>query len=554
MTPWSSREELVQRIVTLSREKVSRRSIAVALGVSRNTVRQVLEEHARQREAEHSALPRAPTRAPRASKLDPYKERARELLDKYPGITAQRVFEMLQAEGFDGGTTAVKKYVRRVRPKPKRKPSLETPDYGPGKMAESDWSPYEMTYTDGTKQVIQLFGYTLVHSTRKFYRAYTSYGTHALMEGHVAAFQHFQGAASSCKYDGQKAVALRWEGRQPIYNPQFLAFAAHYEFRPIALRGNPNARPNVERSFWTHERSFLPGREFRNLDDFNTQLAEWLATIVDVRKRHGTTALDRFAEEAPHLVPLPRHPYDTARVTYRLCSIDGFVDWQGNRYAVPYDHITDLLPIRITERELFVYAADLECIAAHELAPRGRGLKLDPKGFHHGQSRRPAIDLDQLRAAFEQMGEHAGEFIRRLSSGPPRQWSHGARRILLLRERYATEDVDAALGHAVRFGALTYEAVLRVLEARHRPRTLDEYVSEDTSRRLEHELGVRRTEARDLTEYDRLPDNLGGHGSGAQSAPTQETPPWQRPALPAVEPAPPDEEAADEPPPPTTRS
>lgn len=535
MTPWNSRQELVQRVVTMKRQKMSGRAISRALDISRNTVRQILEQHDEQRSSGHSALPQPSTRAPRASKLDPYKERVAELLAKYPDITAQRVFEILRDEGFDGGATAVRKHIRRVRPKPKAKPSLETPVYGPGKMAESDWSPYELTFTDGTRQKIQLFAYTLVHSARKFYRAYLSYGTHALMQGHVAAFEHFGGVASSCKYDGQKAVVLRWEGRQPIYNPQFLAFAAHYEFRPIALRGNPNARPNVERSFWTHERSFLPGRDFRNLDDFNFQLAHWLATVVDVRKRHGTTSLDRFAEEAPHLLPLPTHPYDTARVTYRLSSIDGFIDWQGNRYAVPYDHITDILPIRITERQLFVYRADLECIASHELAPRGRGCKLDPKGFHQRQSGRPAIDLDQLRTAFERMGDHAAEFFRLFSAGPSRHWSHGARRILTLRERYYTEHVDAALGHAATFGAFTYEAVLRILEARHRPRTLDEYVAEETARRLESELGMRRTQPPDLSAYDRLPQSLGCQSSASNTY--QETPPCQQQA-PSGEPTP----------------
>ena len=38
------------------------------------------------------------------------------------------------------------------------------------------------------------------------------------------------------------------------------------------------------------------------------------------------------------------------------------------KQAVPYDHVTDLLPVRITQRELFVYAADLRCVARHELA------------------------------------------------------------------------------------------------------------------------------------------------------------------------------------------
>jgi hypothetical protein len=111
----------------------------------------------------------------------------------------------------------------------------------------------------------------------------------------------------------------------------------------------------------------LEGREFVDLEDFRRQLQTWLDDTVDHRRRHGTTALERFADEAPHLVPLPRHPYDTARVLYRVCSIDGFVDYGGNRYAVPYDHVTDILPLRITERELFVYAADFECVARHEL-------------------------------------------------------------------------------------------------------------------------------------------------------------------------------------------
>jgi hypothetical protein len=273
--------------------------------------------------------------------------------------------------------------------------------------------------------------------------------------------------------------------------------------RPWAIRGNPNLRPNVERSFWTHERSFLQGREFVDIEDFRRQLRTWLDDTVDHRRRHGTTALERFADEAPHLLPLPRHPYDTARVLYRVCSIDGFVDYGGNRYAVPYDQVTDILPLRITERELFVYAANFECVARHELAERGGHHELDPAGLHH-RGGRPAIDLDQLRQTYEGMGEGAADFFRLLSSGPARTWSAPARRLLTLRERYATEDLDATLGHAARFGALSYDAVERILEARHRPRRLDEWVTAETAERLVETLGERRTRRSDLSEYDRL--------------------------------------------------
>lgn len=504
MRRWTTREELVHQTVTLHREGMSRRAIARSLGVSRNTVKKILRAHAEARQVPHTALPEPPKRAPRPKKVDDYRGQVAQLLDKYPTITAQRVLEILGEAGYDGGYTAVKELVRELRPKPKPKPSLPTPDWGPGKMAESDWSPYELTLVSGRKLKVQLFSYVLAHSKRKYYQAFDSYDVHALMAGHVEAFERFDGLAECCKYDGQAAVA-RWEGNQPIYNPRFLAFCAHYEMRPWAIRGNPNLRPNVERAFWTHERSFLVGREFVDLDDFRRQLRKWLDETVDQRRRKGTSALDRFAEEAPHLLSLPRHPYDTARVVYRTCSIDGFVDYGGNRYAVPYDHVTDILPLRITERELFVYAPHFECIARHELAERGGDRKIDPLGLHSRPGRRPAIALDQLAATYEGMGAGAADFFRLLSSGPARTWSSQARRLLTLRERYATEDLDAAFAHAARYGALAYDSVERILDARHRSRRLDEYVAAETAERLEATLGRRRTERSDLSEYDRLP-------------------------------------------------
>jgi transposase len=501
----STREELELRVVTLTAQSMSRRAIARALGVSRNTVKRILLNHAQQREQPHSALPKSPKSAPRAKLTDDVATRVTGLLATYPDITAQRVFEILKDEGFVGCYSTVKRHVRGVRPKEKPTPSRTTPVYGPGKMAECDWSPYKVTLLDGSLLSLQAFSYVLVHSRRKYYAVFNSNDLHALMDGHVQAFARFDGCAETCKYDSQKPVVLRWEGHQPIYNPRFLAFAAHYEFRPSAVRGDPNAKPRVERSFWECEKSFLNGRSFRNFDDFAAQLKHWLDSIVDHRKRHRLTALDRFVEEKPHLVALPGHPYDTARVVYRICSIDGFVDWGGNRYAVPYDYITDIVPVRITQHELFVYAADLRCIARHQLAARGLGLMLDPAGYHPPPRGISAIDLDQLRAAFEQMGQGGTEFSRLLSVTPPRLWGRQARQILLLRERFDTCDLDSALAHAAMYGAFESKAIERILMARAKPRPLDEYVAEDAMSRIAASLGSGRKQARDLTEYDRLP-------------------------------------------------
>jgi len=202
-------------------------------------------------------------------------------------------------------------------------------------------------------------------------------------------------------------------------------------------------------------------------------------------------------------------------VLYRVCSIDGFVSVDGNRYAVPYDHVTDILPVRVTQHELFIYAADLALVARHELVPRGAGRDVVPPGMHQPPSRSGA-DLDQLEVAFTRIGEAAALFFTGLRAAQQRQAGYHARQILLLRERYASADLEAALRHAQDFGAFECRSIERILAARATPRRLAEYVAEETIRRLDEPAGD--SFLRDLDEYDRLP----GAGSSKE-------PPWPSP-------------------------
>jgi transposase len=430
-----------------------------------------------------------------------------ELLTRYPEITAQRVFEELRAAGYGGGYTQIKEHVRSVRPPPHPDPSMPTHKYGPGEMAESDWSPYMIDFLDGQRRKIQALSYVLVWSRRKCFFVYERSDLFALMDSHVEAFERLGGAAAECKYDSQKPVVLGWEGQQPIYNPRYLAFATHYEFAPVAVRrAHPNDKPRTERSLWEFERSFLNGRRFRDLEDMRAQLTVWVDGVCDQRRRKKSTPtpVERFAEEKPHLRALPAHPYDTARVVYRVCSIDGFVAIDGNRYAVPYDHVTDILPVRVTQAEVLIYAADLKLVARHELAPRGAGREVAPPGTHQPWNRRGA-DLDQLKEAFAGIGEAGALFFAGLCTAQRRFAGYHARQIMLLRERYATADLGAALAHARSFGAFECRAIERILAARAAPRRLAEYISEETARKLDERPDDPDTFLRDLDEYDRLP-------------------------------------------------
>jgi transposase len=62
---WRSREQLEHQVVTLHGQHVTRRGIARACGVSRNTVKKILIAHATKRDQGHTALPTPVKRAPR---------------------------------------------------------------------------------------------------------------------------------------------------------------------------------------------------------------------------------------------------------------------------------------------------------------------------------------------------------------------------------------------------------------------------------------------------------------------------------------------------------
>ena len=107
------------------------------------------------------------------------------------------------------------------------------------------------------------------------------------------------------------------EGK-PRWNPTFEAFARHWGFEPRLCRPyRAQTKGKVESGVKYVKRNFLPGRVFRDLEDFNEQLAAWQAEVADVRI-HGTTherPIERFAREAAALV----HTLDQPQLPRRRC-------------------------------------------------------------------------------------------------------------------------------------------------------------------------------------------------------------------------------------------
>jgi transposase len=440
--------------------------------MGRNTIRRIIRNNNRRREKGHDVL--VPKKVvERKSKLDGFRSQMKQLLKEYPNITGVRVYEELVDNGFDGGKTIVTDHLRTIRPKPKKDPVVRF-ETDPGKQGQMDWSPYTLSFTRTGRQKVNCFSYVLGFSRRQYIDFTSDRKFFTLIRRHQDAFKHFNGVPDSCLYDSEKTVVLRWEGGQPVYNPAFVAFITHYHCRPIACtRGRPQTKGKVEAPFNYVEKNLLNGRKFEDLQDLRQAARWWLNNRSDLHI-HDTTRrapLELFMEkEQSALMALPAHDYDTAEVALRVCRVDGFLEHETNLYSVPYEYIADIVTVKATENEIFVYSPELKVIAHHERKPIGAREKLEDPA--HRRSEKVRYGLEPIKDAFLALGDGADDFLKGLKERH-RNCGFQARFILRLKEQYHCEDIHAALMHAMKYYAFDGKAVERILKARFSPRQLE---------------------------------------------------------------------------------
>src|SRR5262249_59542404 len=88
------------------------------------------------------------------SLLDPFKGRITRLLDTHP-YSAQQIFQRLREEGYGGGVTILRTYVRRIRP-PKLPVYLKL-HFAPGEGAQVDWGGFRTVAVGNTRPRLCFF-------------------------------------------------------------------------------------------------------------------------------------------------------------------------------------------------------------------------------------------------------------------------------------------------------------------------------------------------------------------------------------------------------------
>ena len=251
----------------------------------------------------------------RRSKLDAFKPAIQRLLATH-AYSAAQLFTRLQEQGYPGGYSLLKTYVRQVRPP--RSPAFLTLHFAPGQCAQVDWGSWGSIRVGNTRRRLSFFALVLCHSRQLYLEFTLGQSQEQWLCCHEHAFEYLGGVPAEIMVDNCKtAVLAHAPGAAPVFNPTYADFARHYGFTIKACTPRrPQQKGRIENGVGYIKKNFLAGLELGDYAALNPEARVWLDTVANVRL-HGETQrrpVDLFAEEKPRLRPLTLTAYDTALV------------------------------------------------------------------------------------------------------------------------------------------------------------------------------------------------------------------------------------------------
>ncbi len=136
-------------------EKQSVRKIARHLHLGRRTIAKYLTTPAP-----------PPVHSDRSSKLDSFKPVIAELLEQDSTVSVALIEQRLRAQGFDGGMTIVKDYVRTLRKSTAARRAYVRMEPAPGDRFDIDWGHFGALDYDGTPRKLYAFCLVECHSRK----------------------------------------------------------------------------------------------------------------------------------------------------------------------------------------------------------------------------------------------------------------------------------------------------------------------------------------------------------------------------------------------------
>jgi transposase len=483
-------EQKRQQVVALGRLNWSLRQIQAAVGVRRETasaylkaagiaIRTVRGRRAPPKpasqaitdpESDSKAASRAitdfsapPAPKPQPSSCEPYRqiiEQARS--NRRNGVAIYQ--ELVDKHGFGGSYSSVRRFVRRLRAHGVAT-TFAVIHTEPGEEAQVDYGTGPMVRhpESGRYRRTRLFVLTLGFSRKCVRLLVWRSSSRTWADLHEQAFRRLGGCTRTVVLDNLKEGVLTPDIYDPELNPLYRDMLAHYDVVALPCRiRNPDRKGKVERGVDHAQETPLKGRRFESLEEAQAHLDHWEERWADTRI-HGTTKRQvaaMFAEEKPHLRPLPVEPFRYYEYGTRTVHLDGHVEVARAYYSVPPGHVGRVVWVQWDSRHVRLLSGQHgQLLREHSRQQPGR--------HRTAREDRPAPTprrLHDILGRAGRAGEHIGTLCRLIHE---REGDLGSRRILgviALVKRFGPQSVEDACAAALEIGTPTYRFVRRYVE------------------------------------------------------------------------------------------
>ena len=422
----------------------------------------------------------------------------------------QRVYEKLtEEEGIQVKYSTVTRLVRSLGiGQPQGKRCDRVPDK-PGAEFQHDTSPYEIKLAGTANRLIASLMYLRYSKRRylKFYRVFNRFKMKCFLH---EGLMHWGCAAPECIIDNTNLARLRGTGKNAVIVPEMTAFSQQRRFKFVCHEvKHPNRKAGEERSFWTVETNFFPGRTFENLEDLNRQAFEWATIRMHNRPTDtGLIPAKAFEYERAYLLELPRHLPAPYLIHQRGTDQYGYAAFDGNYFWVPGTDRIDVKLIEYGDR-LKIYL-NRKCIAEYPLPADGvKNQRFSPEGMPaprhqpRNQKRPTAEEEKRLRAMSPAVAGYL-DFVLKGEGGIQRH--RFIRELFALTSRMPNSVFIQSIKRALRYQITSIETVERIALL-HMTQDVPRIPSVDVDeayREREAYLEGSLTDAPDLSIYDRL--------------------------------------------------
>jgi transposase len=315
-----------QAVKTLAAEGLSKKEISRLLNIAPKSVRRLLKNN--------EATPQ-----PRQDKIAISEELLRRTYVDCKGFK-QRIYEVLTEEhGLAIGYSTLTRLLRDSGIGRKHQHRYAHVEDMPGAEMQHDTSPHRVKLGNETV-LVQCSSLYLRYSKMRYIQFYRSFNRWRMKCFFHEALSRWGYAAGICVIDNTNLAVLHGTGKDAVMHPEMISFAKPYGFTWLAHeKGHANRKAGCERSFWTAETNFLPGRTFSSLEDMNQQALAWSDRFAQ-RPQAKTQLIPRelFESEKADLFKLPEALQAPYQPHQRVLDAHGYLAFDGNYYWVPNEH------------------------------------------------------------------------------------------------------------------------------------------------------------------------------------------------------------------------